>query len=108
MHTPRTRVHHTHGTRDSAVITRQDVLMSCDRMPRSSRPSVRATLLFELSRAASVQAVYSLAQDVYKDTYISIYTYTYTCTHTYIYTYSYSCMHVYIFFIRISTSLSFL
>ena len=65
MQPPRTRVHHTHSTRDSAVITRQDVLMSCDRMPRSSRPSVRATLLFELSRAASVQAVYSLAQDVY-------------------------------------------
>jgi hypothetical protein len=84
------------------------VLLSCDRMPRSSRPSVRATLLFELSRAASSQAVYSLAQDVCKDTYISIYTYTYTCTHTYIYTYSYSYMHAYTFFILMSASLPFL
>ena len=83
--------------------------MSCDRMPRSSRPSVRATLLFELCRAAFVQAVYSLAQDiyVYKDTYISIDTYTYIYTHTYIYTYSYIYMHVYIFFIFMSISLSF-
>ncbi len=37
MQLPRTRVLYTHSTHDSAVITRQDVLMSCDRMPRSSR-----------------------------------------------------------------------
>ncbi len=76
--------------------------MSCDRMPRSSRPSVRATLLFELSRARAVsaQAVYSLAQDVCKDTYNYIYAYThiyiYMFMHTYIYIYVYIDVYIYI------------
>ncbi len=77
--------------------------MSCDRMPRSSRPSVRATLLFELSRARAVsaQAVYSLGQDVCKDTYNYIYAYAhiyiYMFMHTHIDIYIYVYIYVYIY-----------